>query len=512
MAGKLIFGVDFLTQQAKTKLDGLNRSLDKTETKTKRGGAGFASMAAKAALVTAAVTAAVAGVKRLNAQLISLAKTGDHISDAARAFRVLGINIESLRRATGREIADIQLMEAAINLLSRGLQASQEEVAEYIRLMKLMSDAGGESFDTLIMRGSRSRIMFEQLLNAAKKFDVAGDIDSAGDAAARLETAMTNLRDRFAQVIDQDADMRAFWDGLAQGIDNINEQRLQKILDLSHGLAEAWWAISKWSPPGLAVQYLTGGAGAGGAPLPPDIMPLSGQRIPGISSRESAFYGLQRQRPGAAGAMLGGPTGTASYRSTLEGRWSQMGQENYLQRFQDEQEARLQDLLDKNEALKTAEEQRLEAVKDKWRGAIGTLEQAIVNAAMTGEFAFNNLANALMAMAATQATQRLGDYALAALFSSGGGKDIGKKFAGFFQEGGTVPGPVGTPQLIVAHGGETVLPAGRSEPSVQQTVNFNVSTPDARGMAEFFDTYGGHIAKQVLKAAQQSQMFRRRLQ
>jgi hypothetical protein len=31
-------------------------------------------------------------------------------------------------------------------------------------------------------------------------------------------------------------------------------------------------------------------------------------------------------------------------------------------------------------------------------------------------------------------------------------------------------------------------------------------------MAEFFDTYGGHIAKQVLKAAQQSQMFRRRLQ
>ena len=30
-------------------------------------------------------------------------------------------------------------------------------------------------------------------------------------------------------------------------------------------------------------------------------------------------------------------------------------------------------------------------------------------------------------------------------------------FGGFFQEGGTVPGPVGAPRMIVAHGGEEVI-------------------------------------------------------
>ena len=31
-------------------------------------------------------------------------------------------------------------------------------------------------------------------------------------------------------------------------------------------------------------------------------------------------------------------------------------------------------------------------------------------------------------------------------------------FGGFFQEGGPVPGPVGAPRMIVAHGGEYVIP------------------------------------------------------
>ena len=33
-----------------------------------------------------------------------------------------------------------------------------------------------------------------------------------------------------------------------------------------------------------------------------------------------------------------------------------------------------------------------------------------------------------------------------------------------FQEGGVVPGPIGTPQLAIVHGGETIIPANFSKP------------------------------------------------
>jgi hypothetical protein len=42
----------------------------------------------------------------------------------------------------------------------------------------------------------------------------------------------------------------------------------------------------------------------------------------------------------------------------------------------------------------------------------------------------------------------------------------------FFQEGGTVPGPVGMPQLAVVHGGEQVVPVGGSGGNL--TVNINM--------------------------------------
>lgn len=54
----------------------------------------------------------------------------------------------------------------------------------------------------------------------------------------------------------------------------------------------------------------------------------------------------------------------------------------------------------------------------------------------------------------------------------GGAADVGRGILGRipgFDTGGTVPGPVGSPQLIMAHGGETVLPTHRGP--VQPNVN-----------------------------------------
>src|SRR5262249_37414456 len=49
-------------------------------------------------------------------------------------------------------------------------------------------------------------------------------------------------------------------------------------------------------------------------------------------------------------------------------------------------------------------------------------------------------------------------------------------FAGLpgFQEGGVVPGPLGMPLLAMVHGGETVIPAGRSVGDVHYHISVNV--------------------------------------
>jgi hypothetical protein len=37
----------------------------------------------------------------------------------------------------------------------------------------------------------------------------------------------------------------------------------------------------------------------------------------------------------------------------------------------------------------------------------------------------------------------------------------GMNYIPSFDKGGTIPGPIGAPQLVIAHGGETVTPAGK---------------------------------------------------
>jgi len=498
MPDRLTFGVDFLTQQAKTKLDGLNRSLDKTDAKTKQGAAGFSSMAAKVALATAAVSAVIVGVRKLNQQLISLAKTGDHISDAARAFKTLGINIETLRRATGREISDIQLMEASINLLSRGLQASQDEVAEYIRLMKVMSDAGGESFDTLIMRGSRSRQMFDQLLEAARRFatGVSADIDSAGDAASRMETSLGNLKDALAVAIDRSETLEYWWSkiaGWAQAAADAMAGPAPR--EMIAGLSKLISVSERGIPRGLAryeipselrqdVEYIRRAFPAeehieqlrllreqyiGQLPRAPGI-PTRPEAIPAIPAPTVARLAFEEERP-AIGI----------------GRGVRRGAEIVAQT-----EAAAQAQRDMEEAQRKYAE-RLAAATPVVYG----IADAMQFLTQTG----NKTVDTIFAVAG----------ALASILAETGG-GAGKFFKGLgFQEGGTVPGPIGKPQLAVVHGGERVIPARESAGNLYTSVTFNVSAIDAQSVAEFFDRYGGHVARQVVKAADQSQAFRRRL-
>lgn len=50
-----------------------------------------------------------------------------------------------------------------------------------------------------------------------------------------------------------------------------------------------------------------------------------------------------------------------------------------------------------------------------------------------------------------------------------------------FAEGGVIPGPLGSPQLVIAHGGETVIPPGQNTLSVVQ--NFYGSSPNTMAQA-----------------------------
>ena len=62
-------------------------------------------------------------------------------------------------------------------------------------------------------------------------------------------------------------------------------------------------------------------------------------------------------------------------------------------------------------------------------------------------------------------------------------------FGGSFADGGVVPGPLGRPSLIVAHGGETVTPAGAS--NVQVIVNGDIiNMPRGKKPVEIRDIRG----------------------
>ena len=64
-----------------------------------------------------------------------------------------------------------------------------------------------------------------------------------------------------------------------------------------------------------------------------------------------------------------------------------------------------------------------------------------------------------------------------------------------FQQGGKVPGPLGAPLHAIVHGGETVVPAGRSMGNVVVNVTIN---GDVNGIDDFWRKVDRHIRDMIL--------------
>jgi hypothetical protein len=62
-----------------------------------------------------------------------------------------------------------------------------------------------------------------------------------------------------------------------------------------------------------------------------------------------------------------------------------------------------------------------------------------------------------------------------------------------FQEGGTVPGAFGTPQLAIVHAGETVTPAGETAISLNTTINASGGLNEERINALFQEFVDGTL-------------------
>jgi hypothetical protein len=106
--------------------------------------------------------------------------------------------------------------------------------------------------------------------------------------------------------------------------------------------------------------------------------------------------------------------------------------------------------------------------------------------------AVNSLAAAFRALASARSD--------AAASSSGGSSGSGTSLGVLgFASGGVVPGPLGAARLAVVHGGETVLPAGRGQPSMLPSINVTVTGNQISSPADE-ERLAQRVAQQALAA------------
>jgi len=135
-----------------------------------------------------------------------------------------------------------------------------------------------------------------------------------------------------------------------------------------------------------------------------------------------------------------------------------------------------------------------------WRTGFSGMSMILSDFITGGIQGFEDLGDAILRM-----FQRL---ALEKAFETIGGY-IGIKG---FQAGGTVPGPVGAPQLAVVHGGEEVIPVhgrNRETVTVSQNINFNISALDAPSVQQLLTQQKGTITAVVAEAINDSDTIRR---
>ncbi len=76
-------------------------------------------------------------------------------------------------------------------------------------------------------------------------------------------------------------------------------------------------------------------------------------------------------------------------------------------------------------------------------------------------------------------------------------RDIGKSGYMPFQEGGIVPGAIGAPVPALVHGGETIIPAGKSLGNIYLTITGNTFMSDRQAAEQIFNSVLSQLKKQT---------------
>lgn len=172
-------------------------------------------------------------------KLLDAAKAGDAFDDA----HVAAVNsIEAMRAAVSGEVTDLELLRISAMAASKGIELTDEQMTGLMMSMKKAADATGKDFraevegllsslasgrttglkkfgidlEGITDKGEMTREAIKQL--TARFEDFPAGADSAGDAAARLETSMANMNQGFDTGIDSSVELTKTISALAEAM------------------------------------------------------------------------------------------------------------------------------------------------------------------------------------------------------------------------------------------------------------------------------------------------------
>lgn len=208
--------------------------------------------------------AKIAGIaKALNevfTQIRELAKEGDAAQDV---FNNLKISLEAAQAATGGEVARLELAEKANKAYLGGLRLTSNEYARIAEFAKKAADATGEEFGSVMDRviegmvTGRTRglkpfigdleVTGTQAEKAAQILDAltrsSGNLtagtDTAGDAAARFETKLSDMRTEMLQGFTASESLTKAFDDMTMA--------LGQGEGAAHGLGWAIGELAGWA-------------------------------------------------------------------------------------------------------------------------------------------------------------------------------------------------------------------------------------------------------------------------
>lgn len=174
--------------------------------------------------------------------IVEWAQLGDQMRDARLASRLNAQELQTLREATSGEVDDLELLRVATNLVAGGLDLTAQQMEKMVLFAKRAGDATGKGFTTVIneltialasgrttglrkygialdgVTGKTEIIdaAIEQLGDRVEQFGETSD--NAGDAISRMETAMANANQTFAEGFSASEDLTGSLKLLEEGM------------------------------------------------------------------------------------------------------------------------------------------------------------------------------------------------------------------------------------------------------------------------------------------------------